>query len=1062
MNLLTELPYYGYNIVITHGQFNNLLVDQFINGKSLPTKKNLDKLHSLYDLDLFNLNSGLNYDNSHNHNIISNYYSPHSFLKTKNRLLKSDNSFSILHNNIRSLKKNLENFESHVLDEIDYQFDIIGISETKITNNALPINLNLNIPNYCLEYVPTPLSCGGVGMYINKRLIYSVLERTSNENFQALWIEIHQSNKKNIICGILYRQHSCPKSFLDYLEKALDFYSSKNKSLFILGDFNIDLLKSETCQYSHDFFLLLQSCYLFPTIDKPTRVYNNSATLIDNICANHLNYNIISGNIVSDISDHFLQFCIIPEMKSHNNNLCNKIRIFSKDADSMFVEELMNSELGNVCSKTLNIDQNFSAFFRSVNKAVNKVAPIRHLSKRKLKSFSKPWITSGIRQSINIKNRLFVRGEHAKYIYYRNKLTTLIRASKSQYYADVFEANKSNSKKTWAIINSLLHSKKSKSGRKPISALQDPALFGEICSDKAKLPNIMNNFFASIGNNLANKITTSTTSHFADYMTNIDQPNSFFYKPATSEEIENEILLLSNHKTYGLYSIPITLLKSARSVIGIHLANLINLSVQTGQYPSKLKIAKVIPIFKDEDDTDPSNYRPISLLSVFNRIFEKVMYNRLIEFIDKHGILSNAQYGFRKCHSTHHAVLDIINQIHSNIDNKLYTCAIFLDLKKAFDTVNHDILLKKLYLYGVRGCGHDWFASYLSNRMQTTAIDSFISNKLTVNCGVPQGSVLGPLLFLLYINDITSSSTLLKFHLFADDTNILYSNKCHKTLERVVNQELRKVQEWLFANKLTLNIKKSNFVIFQPHRRIQTHPISIKLYDPSTKTCVPLECKDFVKYLGVLFDMRLSWKNHIDDLCNRISRTVGVISKLRHFLPRYVLLKIYKSLLHPLLSYGVNIWGQANKTAINKVLILQKRALRLIFFKKSNESAIPLFKENNILPVTFLYYHSLAQLMFDVSTNKAPRNIRNMFVEIKDVHSYNTRSNTVGNFFCKFSRIELQKRSFSRAGVKLWNKIPLRLKNLSRTNFKKEFQQLLLYNLTTNGYHVEISRLSLK
>ena len=987
-NVFKELPYFNYNVITSHGQFNNLLDAQSKNGKFLPTKKYLDKLHSLYEMDLFNLNTGQDtYNSFQKQNISSNYYSPHSFAKVKNYFSKQNNSLSILHSNIRSLRKNLEKFESHLLDELDFKFDIIGLSETKITNNALPLDLNLNIQNYCFEYVPTPLACGGVGLYIRESLVYSVLEKTSNENFQALWIEIHQRNKKNIVCGILYRQHSCPKPFLSYLEKSLDLYNSKDKPLYILGDFNIDLLKSESCQYSFDFFLLLQSCLLFPTIDKPTRVYNNSATLIDNICTNQLNQNIVSGNIVSDISDHYSQFCIVPKTNIIKTNSNRKVRMFTNKTDTLFFEELSSTDLESTYSGIGSIDQKFTQFFCEINKVVNKVAPIQRLSNRKLKNLSKPWITSGIRESIKVKNKLFSQGRHNKYIYYRNKITTLIRLSKAQYYANLFEINKSNTRKTWAIINSLLHSKKGKSGKNSILALKDPTLNGEICTDKKRLPHIMNEFFATIGQNLANKIPTTNTMNFYDYMTDINQPNSLFCEPVSAKEIENEILLLPNNKACGLYSIPLSFLKIARSIVSFHLANLFNLSVQTGDYPSKLKIAKVIPVYKEDDNTEPSNYRPISLLSIFNRLFEKVMYSRLMDFIEKNNILSDSQYGFRKRHSTHHAVLDIIDQIHSNLDSKLYTCAIFLDLKKAFDTVNHEILLKKLYLYGIRGCVQDWFASYLSNRTQTTSIESNISSKQPINFGIPQGSILGPVLFLLYINDITKCSTLFKFHLFADDTNILYSNKCPKTLERQVNIELNNVQEWLIANKLTLNIKKSNFVIFQPRQRNQTHQISISLYNHSDKKCLKLECKDFVKYLGVLIDNRLSWKNHIDYLCNKISRTVGVLSKLRHFLPKHVLLKMYKSLLQPLLSYCLDVWGQTNKTILNKILILQKRALRLIFFKKPTDSAIPLFIENNILPVTMLYYESIAHLMHDISIGRAPSKIAKMFVKVGDVHS---------------------------------------------------------------------------
>lgn len=258
---------------------------------------------------------------------------------------------------------------------------------------------------------------------------------------------------------------------------------------------------------------------------------------------------------------------------------------------------------------------------------------------------------------------------------------------------------------------------------------------------------------------------------------------------------------------------------------------LINKSIEYGTYPSKLKLAKVIPIYKSGDESDPSNYRPISLLSIFNRIFEKMMYNRLKSFIEKCNILLYSQYGFREKRSAEHAILDIINEIETNMDKKLYSCGVFIDLQEAFDTVNHSILLRKLNHYGVRGIINDWFASYLVGRQQTTQIGpKNISKKEVVLSGVPQGSVQGPLLFLIYINDISNSSYKLKFYLFADDTNLLYADKNLKSLESTVNAEIFRVYDWLIANKLSLNIKKSNFVIFRPRQKKLNHQVNLKVF----------------------------------------------------------------------------------------------------------------------------------------------------------------------------------------------------------------------------------------
>ena len=235
-----------------------------------------------------------------------------------------------------------------------------------------------------------------------------------------------------------------------------------------------------------------------------------------------------------------------------------------------------------------------------------------------------------------------------------------------------------------------------------------------------------------------------------------------------------------------------------------------NQSICSGIFPSKLKCANFIPIFKDEDDTLPEHYGPISLLSIYHRIFEKLMYSRVTKFVKDCNIFYDQQYGFRSKHSTRdrHAILDIVNTILQNMDNGKFSCGILIDLMKAFDTVNQKIMQAKLENYGIRGVINSWFRSYLTDRKQTTEVNNVVSEAETTLCGVTQGSVLGPLLFLLYINDIYKSSSLFAFYLFADDSSIILANKNLKELETLVNCELGNVNEWLKANKLSLNIKK--------------------------------------------------------------------------------------------------------------------------------------------------------------------------------------------------------------------------------------------------------------
>ena len=300
------------------------------------------------------------------------------------------------------------------------------------------------------------------------------------------------------------------------------------------------------------------------------------------------------------------------------------------------------------------------------------------------------------------------------------------------------------------------------------------------------------------------------------------------------------------------------------------------MSFLKGEYPDLLKIVKVIPIHKGGSTQDINNYRPISLLSIFDKIIEKLAHKRLYNFLIEHNILYENQFGFRKNNSTGFALAQITEMIKVSIDGK-FGCGIFVDLRKAFDTVNHKILLTKLNHYGIRNSMLKWFHSYLTDRKQFVSFNGKSSELLKNNCGVPQGSVLGPLLFLLYINDLPNISKILNFYLFADDTNIYYESNSLIELERTVNKELRKLYLWLNVNQLSLNIDKTNFIIFHPFNKPSKHNVAIKINKKAINE------KESIKYLGVIIDSSLCWKHHIINLTNKISRAIGIMYKLRPF-----------------------------------------------------------------------------------------------------------------------------------------------------------------------------------
>ena len=317
-------------------------------------------------------------------------------------------------------------------------------------------------------------------------------------------------------------------------------------------------------------------------------------------------------------------------------------------------------------------------------------------------------------------------------------------------------------------------------------------------------------------------------------------------------------------------------------------------------------------------------------------------------------------------------------------------------------------------------------------------------------------------LSLLYVNDIYCSSKKLKFYLFADDTNILHSPKDIKSLEKEMNVELPNVYQWLVSNKLTLNLKKTNFVIFRPYQKCLPFFPTIYINDRQTNKLTYLECKDHGKYLGVLIDYKLSWKNHIDSITLKLSKTIGLLSKIRHFVPFHTFVSIYNCLVVPYLRYGLIAWGQASKTLLKKLLIFQKRALRFICFADRCDHAIPLFLRAKILPIHFLYYKLLAETMHDVNNDVILSQLKDLSIPTAKIHSYNTRSSVCNNFYIKKSELEIERKSFSRIEAKLWNEIPTKLRTLPKLIFKRKIHMILFNILESEDSYEDVESIIAK
>ena len=370
-------------------------------------------------------------------------------------------------------------------------------------------------------------------------------------------------------------------------------------------------------------------------------------------------------------------------------------------------------------------------------------------------------------------------------------------------------------------------------------------------------------------------------------------------------------------------------------------------------------------------------------------------------------------------------------KIQKAIETKLYSCGISLNLSKAFETVNHDILLKKLENCGIRGIAKQWFCSYLSNRKQFVCFGSIKSEERLVTCVVPQGSFLGPLLFLLYIYDFSNSATNNDFYLFADDSNLFCSHKNLQSLEQNLNMQLRKFNQCLCANKLSLNIDKSNFVIFRPPQKKIEYTVKLQI---NNKIIEERKC---IKYLGIFIDCHLNWKEHVHELSKEIARGIGILSKLRPFVSQAILVQVYYSIIYSFLVYGVLIWGNTYKTNIQPLVILQKKkALRIITFSDFKAHSSPLFKNLNLLKLPDIIKLYTASFMHQYNKGTLPKNFNNFFTSVRSKHQYSTRLASKSTFSLPSARTNYGIFSIRFQGPKVWNNIDESLKSLSYSYFK--------------------------
>lgn len=867
-------------------------------------------------------------------------------------------NFKLLTFNIRSIQKNFNSFLV-ALQRLKSKIDVIVLTECWLSSGVRPGQ----IPGYNTYATKNNLNrAGGVVAYISEKWDATV-DEPAFEEAECLKIKLSESM---IIFGI-YRSPSFPQMtrFITCLGNSLNPIGNMS-TVVVAGDININIVDMVD-QTTNEYLCAMAEFGFRPAITSPTRLDS---------CLDHIfirtKARTVTGIVCkTSITDH--DFALLA-MSLTADGRGQRLRCASKTDIRGIVLELEGVDWSAVTSVT---DADAAAEIFS-----NILMPIiqRHTSKKEVgraKYIIKPWITPGLlrcqkhRDRLHLELRKHPNDPVRKLVYkrYRNFLSQLQHKLKCDFESKALEDNKCNTKGLWKVIGKIAGYKNSttpstdllKLNRSPLESVND-----------------CNEYFIGVGKKLSHALLTNldkTEATLSSHLTSaMSSPHTLFFQPTDEYEVDKLISQLRNDSAPGIDGLKAPLLKAIKSAVVPPLTHIYNLSLSTGVFPRLWKKATVIPIHKSGQRGNPENYRPISLLVNFSKILEKIVNRRLVGYLERFGLLSDRQYGFRLQKSSEDALNYLTTQVTTCLDDGRRCVGVFLDLARAFDTVSVTMLIKKLEFYGIRGLPLQWFRSYLTERCQSVRVGEYLSKELPITFGVPQGSVLGPTLFIIYMNDIFSASaSRADLVCYADDTAALFYGNTWNDVLRSAEAGMNVLKQWLDNNLLTLNLKKTKYICFHKTKASEPKfPTDLKIHskcNASACDCGSVDRTECMRYLGVEMDQHLSFKPHIVTLAQRVRKLMYVMRLLRDSADKRVLRLVYVSLCESILGYGISVWGGAGKTAMLGLERAQRSVLKVMHRKPFQYPTHQLHTEAGVLSVRQLFICRVVVIMHHRTIN---------------------------------------------------------------------------------------------
>ena len=875
---------------------------------------------------------------------------------------------------------------------------------------------------------------GGIVIYVSDVVTSTVRSDLENENIEGLWLDVQYKKFKKTL-GVIYRPPSSVTAWFDQFATVLEEPTLLDKDTIILGDFNIDLLQN--LYEKNKLVQLTESFGLTQVIKEPTRITDQSATLIDHVYLSDTLSSAKTEAFVLDIgmSDHHPVMVILKADKRLKSGKHNQIeyRDFKHMNNSAFLQDLQLTNWDDIFET---YDPNIAVghLQDTLIRLTDMHAPTKL---KRVKTGSRPkWLTNEIPSCIHYRNKLKKRSNKLEYTIARKRTKRLIKKAKEVHYKNLVNQNKHNPRNVWKLLRELKDPGKDK---KPFQLKIDNITV----TDPKTIANHFNSHFSNIAR-ISAGIRSPSIIGLPSNRSNFED----FVIPRISEtKVSKMINDLSPNKASGLDNIGANILKTAATVINSQITRICNLSIDTGKFPDAWKQAKIKPLHKSGSREEAKNYRPVSILPIMSKILERHVHDNLTKYLDEKDILTRFQSGFRKHHSCQTTLTYITDKWYSAINNNQLVGAVFLDLSKAFDLVPHSTLLNKLQQFKCSSQALEWFHSYLSGRTQRVVVSSELSDSTSINLGVPQGSILGPLLFKIFIDDLQRLPQNSDADLYADDCTLTAVASTVSELQHKLNSDLKLIQIWCDINGMKINTTKTTCMLITTKQKRASlgcsARLTLSLHDKI------LQNVQTQKLLGVLIDNNLTWKDYANVVIRKLNSNLFVFNKLKVFLDKYSKLTFHNAYIKPHLNYCCNIWGKCPKASRIAIDRQVKRSMRIILNKDLSHSSTDLYTELKWFPFEFHMQYQIALLIYKAFNHEAPSYISDLLLPVNNA---SLRSFSSANLQTPFVHKEIFKKSFTYSAAEVWNALPCNVKQASSVSlFKRTIRNhyFLLYRTTS-------------